>query len=123
MNNFCKFITRDNKELLYYIDKSNKKWFDAHAIIEYLEYDNPKELMKDCKIKKYIKKYDEVFDDKKNKSSLKIISESGIFRLLLNSNLEDAIKFQDWLVEDVLIKLQYNYEYKMTRNNIRKYLS
>jgi prophage antirepressor-like protein len=123
MKNNFKFITKDNIEITYYTDKSNNKWFDALIIIEYLEYEEPKEILKDNKIKKYIKKYEEIFNDKKNKSNLKIISESGIFRLLLNSNQKDAIVFQEWLVDDVLMNLQKNNEYVLTKNNIKKFLT
>ena len=123
MKNNFKFITKDNIEITYYTDKSNNKWFDALIIIEYLEYDDPKEILKDNKIKKYIKKYDEIFNDKKNKSNFKIISESGIFRLLLNSNQKEAIVFQDWLVDDVLMNLQKNNEYVVIKSNIKKFLT
>ena len=123
MKNNFKFITKDNIEIKYYIDKSNNKWFDALIIIEYLEYDNPREILKDNKIKKYIKKYDEIFNDSKNKSNFKIISESGIFKLLLSSNQKEALVFQDWLVDDVLMNLQKNNEYVIIKQNIRKFLS
>ena len=123
MKNNFKFITKDNVEIKYYIDKLNNKWFDALIVIEYLEYEEPKEILKNNKIKKYIKKYDEIFNDSKNKSNLKIISESGIFRLLLNSNQKEALVFQDWLVDDVLMNLQKNNEYVIIKQNIVKYLT
>ena len=122
MEKIYTFITDNNKEILCYIDSDDNKWFDAIIICEFLEYENIKNTLSLDHIKKYIKKYENVFKNNKLKPNTKIISESGVYRLILNSTQKDALIIQDWLVEDVMLQLQKNKIYKLNSKNMQKYI-
>ena len=119
MEKIYTFITNNNIEIVCYLDTDNKKWFDAVIICEFLEYENIKNTLSLDYIKKYINKYENVFKNNKLKPNTKIISEPGVYRLILNSKQKDALIIQDWLVEDVMPQLQKNKIYKV---NSKKYI-
>ena len=119
MEKIYTYITDNNKEIVCYIDKENNKWFDAIIICEFLEYNNIKNILSLDHIKKYIKKYENVFTNNKLKQNTKIISESGVYRLILNSTQKDALIIQDWIVDDVMPQLQKNKIYKLNNKYIK----
>ena len=63
--------------------------FDANIICKFLEYDDISKILK-------------LFNNDTLKSDTKMISESGLYRLILNSTQSDALQIQEWLAEDVM---------------------
>jgi prophage antirepressor-like protein len=122
MEKIYTFITENNTEILCYMDSENNKWFNASIICEFLEYENIKNTLNLDHIKKYIQKYENIFKNNKLKTNTKIISEPGVYRLILNSTQKDALIIQDWLVEDVMPQLQKNKIYKLNSKNMQKYI-
>jgi prophage antirepressor-like protein len=51
-----------------------------------------------------------------------MISEAGLYRLILNSTQKDALQIQEWLAEDVMPQLQKNKMYKLNNKDIQKYI-
>lgn len=123
MEHINKFVTYDNTEIPFIIDTDNNKWFEAKPMCEFLKYVEINDLLKSNKIIKYVKKYSEFYKDNKFKSSTKFISESGVYRLLLYSEQDDALKIQEWLVEEVIPSIQNTGKYKFNKSSLNKYIT
>ena len=121
MENIHTYITKDNIEIICYTDTENKKWFDANIICKFLEYDDIKKVLKLQHIAKYVIKCNKLFNSKL-KADTKMISEAGLYRLILNSTQKDALQIQEWLAEDVMPQLQKNKIYKLNNKDIQKFI-
>lgn len=84
--------------------EDGEPWFVARDVAQALGYDKPGNA-----IQQHCKKFNKItqvpvsgFSVKTPPVQLLIIPESDLYRLVMRSNLPDAVRFQDWVVEEVL---------------------
>jgi prophage antirepressor-like protein len=99
------------------VSLNNEYWFCGKDIAQILEY---KKLTNSIKIhikdkhkimlKDLYNKFNILNPIYKNKYEKKMIyiSESGLYKLILKSNMKEAENFQDWIVEEVLPSIRKN---------------
>jgi len=111
------YILFENKKIGIIIDNNDKIWFNGNEITKALGYIDLKYTLKfhvkknDKKQLKYIN-YDETI--KKHPQTI-YLSEAGMYRLILRSNKQKALKFSDWVTNDVLPSIRKYGYYKMKK--------
>lgn len=96
-------------ELCVYSDENHNCWFKASEVAEKLGYKNINAAISaHCK---GVAKHDTL--TKGGIQSINIIPEPDLYRLIFGSKLESAIKFQDWVFEDVLTSIRKTGMYAM----------
>jgi len=88
-------------------------WFIASDVARALGYANPAEAIQD-----HCKKVNKINHHRKTLPpsppvNILIIPESDVYRLVMRSNLPNAEKFQDWVVEEVLPSIRKTGSYSM----------
>lgn len=93
--------------------KDSEPWFVANDIAAALGYAVPKKAVIDhCKHAEIFKGTDLVpLTD--SPRGISIIPESDVYRLIMRSNLPNAERFQDWVVEEVLPSIRKTGNYSM----------
>jgi len=107
------------------VKDENKIWFLGKEIQYFLGHTNITKAIKDANLKPnevvVFKKINnpKFFDELTNQSlvgfgrfssSVTLISESGLYKLILRSNKPEAEKFSDWVTGDILPKLRQSIE-------------
>lgn len=88
-------------------------WFVASDVARALGYANPAEAIQDhCKKVNKINHHSKTLPPSPPVNIL-IIPESDVYRLVMRSNLPNAEKFQDWVVEEVLPSIRKSGSYSM----------
>lgn len=116
------FSYNDDIDVRTLVDKDGRPWFVGRDIAIVLGYTRPSDAVHDhCKNRKTVGDYysngcartpsdtsngntvsqDELLDPKLN-----IIPEKDVYRLIMHSELPEAEKFQDWIVDEVLPNLR-----------------
>lgn len=92
------------------VDVNGEPWFVARDVAKSLGYQNTVEA-----VNTHCKKVNDFRDSKMVPSAtpMKIIPESDVYRLVMRSNLPDAERFQDWVVEEVLPSIRKTGVYSM----------
>jgi prophage antirepressor-like protein len=104
-------------------------WFVGREIADILGYKNERDaLHKHVRDKHKCKLRDlsncrDLRQNEKVKPATVLISEPGLYSLIMHSKLEKAEDFQDWVVEDVLPSIRKTGQYKMKNHPIRKQLT
>lgn len=115
-----KLITtaKDNMKLSY-VMKNDMPWFKAKEIAKLLEYKNTKEAIRDHVRNKYKKPISEIggeaFSYPDQKHTI-MINEYGLHQLILSSKQPIAIKYQDWVYEEVLPSIRKTGSYQMKKD-------
>ena len=93
--------------------KGSEPWFVANDVASALGYAVPKKAVIDhCKYAEIFKGTDSVpLTD--SPRGISIIPESDVYRLIMRSNLPNAERFQDWVVEEVLPSIRKTGNYSM----------
>ena len=92
-------------------------WFVASDVARALGYANPAEAIQDhCKKVNKINHHSKTLPPSPPVNIL-IIPESDVYRLVMRSNLPNAEKFQDWVVEEVLPSIRKTGSYSMLPRN------
>jgi anti-repressor protein len=76
--------------------KNGEPWFIAKDVCEILEIKNTSQAIQRLREK------ERAMFNIGRQGETNIINEQGLYRLILRSDKENAIKFQDWIVEKVL---------------------
>jgi prophage antirepressor-like protein len=92
-------------------------WFVGNDVAQALGYERPRKAILDhckggCEMGLPSK------TGRGGKQKTKIINEPDLYRLIFNSKMEEAIKFQDWVFEKVLPEIRKTGEYKSKHNNV-----
>lgn len=95
------------------VDDDNKYWFQGLVVGEILEYSNIRKALNVHIPTKYKKQYSQLRDDKKMHGQTTFINESGLYRLIMKSEQEKAVEFQEWITDVVLPELREKGVYKM----------
>lgn len=91
-----RLFSYEGKAIRTILDDKCNPWFVGKDVAEALGYSNTRDA-----IRTHCKKAND-FREAGNPTPKKIIPESDVYRLIMRSNLPDAEKFQDWVVEEVL---------------------
>ena len=94
--NEIKLFSYEEKDIRTVVGSDGNPWFVGKDVAEALGYSNTRDA-----IRTHCKKAND-FKEAGNPTPKKIIPESDVYRLIMRSNLPDAEKFQDWVVDEVL---------------------
>jgi len=116
-----------NKELkceLQYIVVDNQPWFRGFTIAKALGYKNPSQSLVDNVRSKHKQKYRALvknpcsgFFEDGLKPATMMVSEPGLYSLIMHSKMKKAENFQDWVYEQVLPSIRKTGSYTVTQNN------
>ncbi len=105
---------KDFKFIAYYED--GELWFIAKTICDYLEYSNSRMALKShCKKESVRKIYTPTASGFQN---LQYISRTNVIRLIMRSKKEQAIDFQDWIIEKVIPSILDKGTYSIFENSL-----
>jgi len=102
MSSLSVFNFNSNQVRVILID--GEPWFVANDVCQVLELDNTTEALKRLKV--YEKDGIDLNDTIGRTQRMLVISESGLYRLILRSNKPQAEPFQDWVVQEVLPQIR-----------------
>ncbi len=132
MNKLMKFENKQFGEIRM-VEIENKPYFIASDVAKSLGYKNSREAVKQhCR---WVAKHDIPHPQSKNKTlQVNIIPEGDMYRLITNSELENAEKFEKWVFDEVLPQIRktgtYMTEFKgqekmfqLMRNEINEMVS
>jgi prophage antirepressor-like protein len=125
---FNKNLIYNKNKINFLIDIDNNIWFKFISIANILNYKSNKDALRDHvekHNKKNIKNINTIFKTNDHPDTI-YINESGLYILLIKSRMKDAIKFQLWLINDVLPnlrkygKVEVNKKIKLKLKNLNK---
>lgn len=104
MNKLMKFENQQFGEIRM-VEIENKPYFIASDVAKSLGYKNSREAVKQhCR---WVAKHDIPHPQSKNKTlQVNIIPEGDMYRLITNSELENAEKFEKWVFDEVLPQIR-----------------
>jgi prophage antirepressor-like protein len=102
-------INYQGKDINIIVTEKNEVYYKGVDVAEILEYINCNQAIVDNVNEKYIKSYQEIKNiwkcnqkGKKVNSQTKYISLYGLIQLILKSKKKEAVKFQEWVIEEVI---------------------
>lgn len=98
------------------VEQDGQPWFVASDVARALGYERPNDA-----INAHCKKVNKFSYGDSQPQPYNIIPESDVYRLIMRSNLPDAERFQDWLVEEVLPTIRRHGAY-LTPDTLEKVL-
>ena len=112
MNNIQIFENPDFGQVRVFIEE-DKPLFVAKDVAVLLGYSNPAEaIITHCKSGDIEKRY-VAHENGIGGTNLQVINESNLYRLIMGSKTSNALKFQDWVVEDVLPSIRRTGSYSV----------
>lgn len=111
------YIVFENSRIDVIFDENDVIWFSVKQILIALGYKDYKKTMKDRVDRKYVKKKVQINQNytSGHPDSL-YITESGLYKLMIGSRLPKAIRFADWIFDDVLPKVRKFGKYELKKN-------
>ena len=108
------------------VDK--EPWFDGLLVAQILKYENPSRALKIHIREKHRQKVGLMTKTTEMvvfnlRSDSWLISEPGLYSLIMNSKMELANDFQDWVFEEVLPSIRKTGEYKLQEHPVQKKLT
>lgn len=91
----------ENHTVRVNLDAGNEPWFNANDICKALEHGNARQALESHVDKDDVQKMD-VIDSLGRNQRANHVNESGLYALILGSNLPKAKKFKRWVTHDVL---------------------
>ena len=113
---------------LQYIIVNKEPWFDGFLVAQALEYENPSRALRNHIRDKHRKKVDMLTKTTKlvvfnlRKDSW-LISEPGLYSLIMHSKMKLANDFQDWVFETVLPSIRKTGQFQIKEHPVRKRLT
>ena len=112
-NNYIEF---DNIQVHVLFDKHENVWFNAKQIIKALGYKDYRDAIRKHVNKKYTLQKKQLTDDSIGQPTSLYLNEASLYRLIFKSRLPKAIKFADWVYEDLLPTIRKFGTYKLKKN-------
>lgn len=105
-----KIFEREEFGSVRVVEKDGEPWFVASDVARALGYERPNDA-----VNAHCKKVNKFSygDMPHGAQPYNIIPESDVYRLVMRSNLPNAEKFQDWVVEEVLPSIRKSGSYSM----------
>ena len=94
------FKNNEFGEVRVLADEKGEVWFSLLDICNSLDIKNPRDAK--TRLKKDGVGVTDVIDRFGRNQTMTIINEANLYRLIFQSRKEQAVKFQDWVVEEVL---------------------
>lgn len=91
----------ENHTVRVNLDADNEPWFNANDICKALEHGNARQALESHVDKDDVQKMD-VIDSLGRNQRANHVNESGLYALILGSNLPKAKKFKRWVTHEVL---------------------
>lgn len=91
----------ENHTVRVNLDAGNEPWFNANDICKALEHGNARQALESHVDKDDVQKMD-VIDSLGRNQRANHVNESGLYALILGSNLSKAKKFKRWVTHEVL---------------------
>lgn len=88
---------RENGWEVRVVSKDGEPWFVASDIAKALGYENPSR-----DVQRHCKKVNKFSPTEMVGTPFNIIPESDVYRLIMRSNMPDAERFQEWVMDEVL---------------------
>lgn len=109
-----KIFEREEFGSVRVVEKDGEPWFVASDVARALGYERPNDA-----VNAHCKKVNKFSygDMPHGAQPYNIIPESDVYRLVMRSNLPNAEKFQDWVVEEVLPSIRKTGSYSMLPRN------
>lgn len=110
MNNDLSIFSNEEFGSVRVIVQDGKPWFIASDVAKALGYERPNDA-----VNTHCKKVNKFSygDSPRGAQPYNIIPESDVYRLIMRSNLPNAERFQDWVVEEVLPSIRKTGNYSM----------
>ena len=122
-------IFKFNDQAITVIQSGEKVYFHAFPIASMLGYKNVSDAIKQHVRDKHklkvrdLKNRDLRFSEKGLKGATVLISEPGVYSLIMHSKLESAEEFQDYVYETILPSIRKSGKYELDQEPIRKRLT
>jgi prophage antirepressor-like protein len=116
----------EGNTVLVIVDKEGKPWCKAKDLAIILQYKNTKDAIIKHVSKKYKKSYADMVANHDHKIKIDprtiFLSQPGTFQLIFHSKMSNAIRFYEWIVEEVIPEiLQFGtYSMKSPSNELEK---
>lgn len=99
---FCIHCSNEEFGSVRVVLRDDVPWFFASDVAKALGYSNPSRSVQDhCKHAELFRTTNTVGLDINPRGEL-VVPESDVYRLIMRSNLPNAERFQNWVVEEVL---------------------
>lgn len=110
MNNDLSIFSNEEFGSVRVIVQDGEPWFIASDVAKALGYERPNDA-----VNTHCKKVNKFSygDSPRGAQPYNIIPESDVYRLIMRSNLPNAERFQDWVVEEVLPSIRKTGNYSM----------
>ena len=110
MSNELSIFSNEEFGSIRVVMQDGEPWFVARDVAKVLGYQNTVDA-----VNTHCKKVNDFRDSKMlpTATPMKIIPESDVYRLIMRSNLPNAERFQDWVVEEVLPSIRKTGSYSM----------
>lgn len=110
MNNELSIFSNEEFGSVRVIVQDGEPWFIASDVAKALGYERPNDA-----VNTHCKKVNKFSygDSPRGAQPYNIIPESDVYRLIMRSNLPNAERFQDWVVEEVLPSIRKTGNYSM----------
>jgi anti-repressor protein len=99
MNALSSFQNKDFQSMTVWIDEQGREFFRAIDVCSNLRHSNPTQALTRHVNPKYII---QINDGTNRAGETNYLSEPGLYQLIFASKTDWAIKFQEWIFEDVL---------------------
>lgn len=94
----------DNHNVRVVLDDNQTPMFVAKDVAKVLGYSDATNAIKQhCK---GVAKHHPITDNKNRTQKMRVIYEPDVYRLIFGSKLKSAVKFQDWVFEEVLPQIR-----------------
>lgn len=94
----------DNQNVRVLLDDKQMPMFVAKDVAKVLGYSDATNAIKQhCK---GVAKHHPITDNKNRTQKMRVIYEPDVYRLIFGSKLKSAVKFQDWVFEEVLPQIR-----------------
>jgi prophage antirepressor-like protein len=109
MSNLTQFAFQDNQVRVLMLD--NNPWFVASDVCKVLDLNNISQAL--TRLKDYEKSTIITNDVTGRNQEMAIMSEPGLYRLILTSRKPEAEPFQDWVCQEVLPQIRKTGSYQV----------
>ncbi len=105
-----KIFEFENRDVRVRIDETGNPWWVAKDVCDVLGYSNARDAVNNHVRSKH--KDDVAIPDAMGRNQFtSVISEPGLYSLVLRSKLPSAVRFQDWITEEVLPSIRKHSAY------------
>ena len=108
------YIVYEGKKIRVIVDNNDALSFNIKDTLLALGYKDYRDVIKTRIQRKYIKQKKDIdYDQSPGQPRTLYISESGLYRLISRSNLPAAVRFTDWVFDELIIQVRKYGKYKI----------